>query len=237
MSKEVLKELLDRLTVAHRMREDLIKPRVALTNQITKIMKKWKEKGTPISKEDFGLSTNEIHSEAEINFTKTMIDIAKQLPCHEWWVSVKGRSSLGLALILAETGDLSNYPNPAKVWRRMGLDVWEGEANKNKFKGMNTGYSKRRRKVAFVVANPLIQNRDNPYREIFDNRKVYEIERDTLGYNKEYVERNKSFMSRTYTTSKKKIENGQLPQCVINYRAHRYMTKRLIKDLWVEWNK
>jgi hypothetical protein len=236
MTKQELDILLTHLTIAHRMREDLMKPRVALGNQIGRLIKNAKNRGETITKGDFAIDIRE-NSKREKEYTKTMIALVKQLPIHDWWCSFKGLDSLGLAAIVAETGDLSDYSNPAKVWRRMGLDVWEGEANKNRFAGVNTGYSKRRRMVAFRTANPIIQHRTVPYREVYDQRKTIEIERDLVGYNKGYVEKHKVFLLKHYTTSKAKILAGRLPQCIINLRAHRYMTKRLLRDLWVEWQR
>src|SRR4029077_5193473 len=52
---------------------------------------------------------------------KVMEKLAMQLPIYPWIESVRGAGALGLATIIAEAGDLSNYPNPAKVWKRLGF--------------------------------------------------------------------------------------------------------------------
>ena len=57
-----------------------------------------------------------------------MEKLAMQLPIYPWIESVRGAGALGLATIIAEAGDLSNYPNPAKVWKRLGFAPYDGFA-------------------------------------------------------------------------------------------------------------
>ena len=234
MTKQELNTLIEHLTVAHRTREDYMKSRMAFANNMKAVHRNATKRGVELEIKE-GL--DKFISADEKKWEKAMSAIAKQLPLHDWFCSHLGCSTLGFASILAEAGDLSNYPNPAKLWRRFGLDVWEGEANKNRTKGVNTGYSKRRRMIAYRIGSAIIKKKGE-YREVYDQRKAYEIERDLAGYNKPYIEKcGKAGMMAAYTTSKKKIEAGMLPACVIDLRAQRYMVKRLIKDLWIEWTK
>ena len=59
---------------------------------------------------------------------KEMEKLAGDLPVAEWVGGVRGAGLLGLATILAEAGDLSNYPNPAKLWKRLGFAPYDGLA-------------------------------------------------------------------------------------------------------------
>jgi hypothetical protein len=59
---------------------------------------------------------------------KIMADLAKTLPVYPWVEAIRGAGALGLATIIAETGDLSNYGNPAKVWKRLGFAPYDGYA-------------------------------------------------------------------------------------------------------------
>jgi len=59
---------------------------------------------------------------------KAMEKLAKQLPVYPWLETVRGAGALGLATIIAEAGDLSRYPNPAKLWRRLGFAPFDGHA-------------------------------------------------------------------------------------------------------------
>jgi hypothetical protein len=57
-----------------------------------------------------------------------MAALAKQLPIYTWIKEQRGVGEGGLANIIAETGDLSNYANVAKVWRRLGFAPYDGYA-------------------------------------------------------------------------------------------------------------
>jgi hypothetical protein len=59
---------------------------------------------------------------------KRMEELAAALPVADWIESIRGAGLLGLATIIAETGDLSNYSNPAKVWKRLGFAPFDGYA-------------------------------------------------------------------------------------------------------------
>jgi hypothetical protein len=57
-----------------------------------------------------------------------MEKLAKTLPVADWIKSVHGAGLLGLATIVGEAGDLSLYPNPAKLWKRLGFAPYDGLA-------------------------------------------------------------------------------------------------------------
>jgi hypothetical protein len=59
---------------------------------------------------------------------RDMETLAKQLPVYSWVAAIPGAAALGLATIIAETGDLSNYSNVAKVWKRLGYAPYDGLA-------------------------------------------------------------------------------------------------------------
>lgn len=247
-TKEEVKEPIDiemkliLLTQAHRLREDFMRTRVKLSLQIE--ASKRRIRNNPVDEafnparhyED--LLATKLFDTPEKEYGKEMIRIVKEVPTYDWFCSIQGCSGLGLAMILAETGNLSNYSNPAKVWKRMGLSVHDGEADKNRTKGINTGYNKRRRMIVYRVGSSIVKT-GTEYRQIYLDRKAYEQERDAEGYNSEYIEKNKLFMLKVYASKANQdlIKAGRLPACVIDLRAQRYMTKRLIKNLWIQWNE
>jgi hypothetical protein len=59
---------------------------------------------------------------------KAMEKLAVKLPVYPWIKSVHGAGELGLATIVAEAGDLASYPNPAKLWKRLGFAPYDGFA-------------------------------------------------------------------------------------------------------------
>ncbi len=59
---------------------------------------------------------------------KAMERAAKLLPVYPWLEAIRGAGALGLATIIAEAGDLSNYAYPAKLWKRLGFAPFDGYA-------------------------------------------------------------------------------------------------------------
>ena len=54
--------------------------------------------------------------------------MAGELHVASWIKSVPGAGLKGLAYILGETGPLDNYPNPEKLWKRLGFAPYDGYA-------------------------------------------------------------------------------------------------------------
>jgi hypothetical protein len=132
--------------------------------------------------------------------------LAKQLPVWPWVGAVYGFGDLGLAQIVGECGDLGNYSNPAKLWKRMGLHVVDGKAaRKSKAKGEIMGYSPARRAIMFCIGESLLK-KQNAYRDLYLARKTVEAQ---------------------------KVPEGS--KMLWHRRAQRYVEKRLLRDLWRAW--
>lgn len=153
---------------------------------------------------------------------KTIRETVKDWPIAAW-IEHSDRRGLGpiaLGLILGETGDLSQYANPAKVWKRMGLAVFDGKPQRRvagttkakKDEAIGQGFSPRRRALMHVIGDCLVKgNQDGPYRTLYVERKANELERLPGD------------------------EKGRLMHA--HKRALRYMEKRLLKDLWLAWRQ
>ena len=140
---------------------------------------------------------------------RMMKGLAEQLPVCDWVKSVRGFGVMNLACVVGETGDLSNYANPGKVWKRMGLAVFNGERQRkttDKELAIEMGYSPRRRSTSYMLGDCLIKGNRGEYRSVYDARKAYEIER-----------------------------NPEMTKAHAHARAQRYMEKRVIRDLWKAW--
>jgi hypothetical protein len=59
---------------------------------------------------------------------RAMEKLAKQVPAAAWVEAQPGVGLHGFAQIIGEAGDLSNYANPAKLWKRLGLAPYDGLA-------------------------------------------------------------------------------------------------------------
>ncbi len=142
---------------------------------------------------------------------KRMELLARELPVWPWVEGVRGIGPLGLAQIVGECGDLSNYANPAKVWKRMGLALINGERQGKRTDPEEAalhGYSPSRRSTMYVIATFLMMNnRDGEYR--------------------------------TYYLAEKERQREKLPDAPnvhVDNRARRHLAKRLLRDLWRAWH-
>lgn len=144
---------------------------------------------------------------------------ARQLPIYEWAKSIKGLGEIGLAVIIGETGDLSNYPNYRHVWKRLGLapfegksySLWRVEGGLDAEDWTRAGYNPRRRaEIYSCVGDPLFRAQSvakGPYRAIYDKRRAHTA-----------------------------ITHADWTKAHSHNDALRIMTKALVSDLWSEWS-
>jgi hypothetical protein len=163
---------------------------------------------------------------------RQMEKLAKKLPVWSWASEVKGFGPLSLAVIIAETGDLSNYSNPGKVWKRMGVAPYKGKAAKTwRSSGgltaqewVDFGYKPARRSELYQRQDPLLKHQ---IRKVKDEEGNDTGERIAGPYGKVYLDRKKYELDRDPNMSKMWAHN----------RAARYMEKRLLKHLWQAWRR
>jgi hypothetical protein len=149
---------------------------------------------------------------------KLMIAELAKLSVAAWCKTVRGfGAGVALVRIIGETGDLSNYANPAKVWKRLGLAPHNGKAysewrKKGGLTGqewVEAGYKPSRRSSIHVVGDTLLKgNKGGKYRAKYDARKAH--------------------TAATHPDWTKGHQHAD---------ALRVMEKELVKDLWKEWGK
>ena len=152
-----------------------------------------------------------------------MKSIAKGLPAASWVNAPqqRGFGLLFLAIVVGETGDLANYANPGKVWRRLGCAphtfeaktlmgaTWrsgkEGKLPASEWEEF--GYSPRRRSIAYLIGDGIVKQNKSVYRARYDETKA-------------------------------RIK--ELHPDYSDLRCHRHgmllATKLLLKNLWMTWN-
>lgn len=138
-----------------------------------------------------------------------MEKLAKQLPIWGWAEGVRGIGPSLIGQIVGEAGNLSNYANPAKLWKRFGLAVIDGRAQGRR-KGeeaLEHGFSTRRRALFHNVGECLVRAKNEIYYAIYLTRKEYE-----------------------------KGRNPDIEDWKAHKRALRYMEKRFLRDMWNVWN-
>lgn len=186
---------------------------------------------------------------------KQMLKLAKELPVFEWIQHPRRRGfgAMFLCVVIGETGNLENYTNPGKVWRRLacapwtfGLDkdgepltlmgaTWRskryGELPKEQWELY--GYSPRRRSISYLIGEGIVkQNGDGPYRATYERKKAQAL-----------ADPEKS----RCVTCKGAGKNSRGAKCTpckgtgkTALRAHRHgmlcATKELLRDIWAKWN-
>lgn len=143
---------------------------------------------------------------------RKLCGLAKQLPVAKWIDTVKGVGIDSVAAIVGECGDLSNYANPGKLWRKLGLHVYKGKAPSTwKKEGglfaeewVEQGYSPARLSIAWNIGIAVRYQTSGELRELYDARKAFELTK----------------------TDKPWLADA---------RARRYVAKRFVRNLWIAW--
>ena len=227
-------------------RRDLIGMTVSLTNRMKALVKS-KRKLKPDAKvsEKMIATTDYMPlvtlSEARAHILKHVRSLdkqlennAKELPGYtELVLTTSGFGALGLAQIIGEAGDLRNYSMHSKLWKRMGLHVFDGRACWTKRPGMSAEqwtaakYNPRRRSVMYTITNLGLMTKKNRYRDYRDERLK--------------LERVKAKDECKMIVPAKKIPKGREDEFrsaghILN-RANRAAGKKLLRDLWKIWRR
>jgi len=166
---------------------------------------------------------------------KEMEALARSLPVAPWVETVPGLGYLGLATVIAETGDLALYANVAKVWKRLGYAPYNGRAGSTwKRPTWRNG----------DVALTAEEWTDNP----FSGRRYSLIHVISVWL------KNKQWIGAAKSEDGVGRPNGQYGEVYARRRAHtaethpdwskqhshmdalRVMMKEVLKDLWLQWN-
>lgn len=164
-------------------------------------------------------------------FNRMVLEIEKQMKVQvrqlpvAAWVAEPGQRGFGLlflAIIIGETGDLANYANPGKLWKRMGCAPWtfgdktrmgatwksgkEGKLPAEEWESF--GYSPRRRSISYLIGEGIVkQNGEGSYRHRYDETKAL-------------------------------CAQGHPDYKPMRCHLHGMLlaTKLLLKNLWIQWN-
>jgi len=187
-------------------------------------------------------------------FEKEMLALVKTLPVASWVAEPNqaGFGLMSLAVIIGETGDLNNYPNPAKVWKRLGCAPftkgeetlmgasWKSRAgNKKGLQKLtaedwtNFGYPPRRRSVSYIIGENLIkQNGSGIYRSRWLEAKIRA--RQT---HPEWEWKPCDKCKGKNHAKKKCLTCGGIGEKCGHAHKHGMLlaTKLILKNLWLEW--
>jgi hypothetical protein len=179
------------------------------------------QKGNELNHPAYGFAlateaTNKELASVRERYEECMVALVREMPAYSWWMTVPGLGEIGLATIIGETGDLSDY-SVSKLWKRLGLAPTVEYTMKKKNGEDCICKPKAKRSVVWNVGDVLIKvnkkdGKNGHYRQLYIDRKEYECQREP-----------------------------ELRQDGKKMKAHRhaqkYMEKRLIKHLWQQWNR
>lgn len=185
----------------------------------------------------------------KVALEKEMKKLAGQLPVARWVQEPeqRGFGILFLGIVIGETGDLNGYENPAKVWRRLGCAPWtfddktlmgstwrigkEGRLPASEWEAF--GYSPRRRSIAYLIGEGLVKQNGGSKVCGEENGEKKDVTdagitaRPCGPYRARYDEA--------------KVLAKQSHPDWSDLRCHRHgmllATKRLLRELWIQWRK
>ena len=144
----------------------------------------------------------------------------RMLPIWPRVAATKGLGALGVASIIGETGDLSNYSSHSKLWKRLGLAVIGGERQRRVHgaAAIAHGFSPCRRAIVWQVGSSLFRAQSER-RDPHTGKVVREAGTYRLGYD-----------------ARKSHERPRVASAAhAHNRATRYMEKKLVRNIWLAW--
>jgi hypothetical protein len=168
----------------------------------------------------------------------------------------RGFTLAGLAVIIGHAGHPLDYPKKGHLWKRLGLapyqkdgitragSSWGRLGGLSKDDWIELGYKRSRLGDLFgKITQPLLyaQWRSTgaigPYGEAYGRYKARQKELNETGMFAQEAERQLASAKKAGRKPQKALLEGKLPDSAINARALRYMTKKLIADLWFAWRR
>jgi len=215
----------------------------------------------PIGRLSFVLKTALSLAQWELEEEKTLAEmenIAATLPVAAFVNAPerKGFTLAGLAVIIGHAGHPLDYPKKGHLWKRLGLapfskngttragSTWGRCGGLEKDDWIELGYKRSRLGDLFgKITQPLLyaQWRSTgaigPYGEAYGRYKARQKELNESGAFAEEAARQVASAKKAGRKPQKALTEGKLSDGQINARALRYMTKKLISDLWSEWRR
>lgn len=179
-----------------------------------------------------------------LNFERTKIEkrlekLAKELPVAPMISAIKGIAMGGLAALIGEAGNLSNYETVSRLWKRMGVAVI-GDGRQRKVEGAAAalhGYSPRRRSVLWNIGCGLIGCMGHGPRPLVG--EDVSARDDLSDYQKLFIERCREEVKAHPEMGRDPvIKDGIAKESYSAHasnRAKRYVEKRFLIDIWRAW--
>lgn len=168
---------------------------------------------------------------------KDMEKLAEHMPVYSFVEDLKGFGALGLSIIVGEAGDIGQYGNPAKLWKRMGLAVINGKRQGNPGKNASAedwikhGYNKERRSLMWQIVDSFMKHQSQ-----WTDKETGEIKKPAGPYGEIYMAKKADYVARIEPSADLPANHpDKWTPMRAEKAARRYVEKRLLRDLWRAW--
>ncbi len=165
-------------------------------------------------------------------YMKKLSKLAESLPVWSWVKKIRGVGSLTLANVIGETGDLNNYIEPAKVWKRLGCHPYEknGETHMGKAWNVHSWHEESMSKKNWVEYGYVGRRRS----VMFNLTEAITLQCGGKNVDKQGSD---NFLTRRYLEARSaaKKTHPDWPDCHLHAHANLLMGKRFLLELWLEW--
>lgn len=189
-----------------------------------------------------------------------MAHLVTMLPIHAWQKQINGFGELGLAVVIGCVGDPGKYRSKHAFKKRVGISPFtkvDGDtyacSTWMRIKGLSKdewadddavgykgpSYSPRRRSAiyAYVQVPLFFAKSKNRYGDLYTRYKQTQAERNARGEFAGAAEKLAAAARRNDVAPNSENIAGRLTAGHIENRARRYMTQKLICDLWNAWRR
>ncbi|MFC3206831.1 hypothetical protein [Aquamicrobium soli] len=183
------------------------------------------------------VQSEEMFESQQDAYKKQLVKHAKRLPVYEWVKGVPGFGDVSFATIVGECGDVGTYKSVSAVWKRLGLAVINGRRQGNPGEGataqvwIDHGYNRARRSVSYVAREHVIGGMGKWRPEYGSNLG------DATYYQRVYAERARYEAAKLGMPIERSDKGKESYKKHVAMRAHRYVEKRLLKHLYLEWRR
>jgi hypothetical protein len=174
---------------------------------------------------------------AKADAERDLCKLVRKIPIHAWAKTILGLGEVSLAGIIGEAGGKDgigpgDYKSVSALWKRMGLAVISG-GRQRRVTGadaLDHGYCAERRSHMWNIGACIIKAQIRSEKDD-DGKKIAgsEYSRGELGG--VYLAR------KAYLNERNAGRESPMTPMHIHNDAARYMTKRLLRQLWQEWRR
>lgn len=157
-----------------------------------------------------------------------MKEVVQTIPIWNWAKEIRGLGAINVANIVAEAGDIGAYPNHSALWYKFGLAP--PDSYKRVMESGKVAFVKplERRAVSWNMGDGLMKgNFAKPPKDLSDDEAKAFRDANPLEYRRIFIESRDVYAEKFPDWSK--LHNMRA--------AHRYMEKKLLRDMYNEWRR